>query len=90
MRAAQSRAAETDPNSRPRMTKIALLRRVGLEWLEANAQEPLWPGMTVSKLCGVVSGTTFREYVEKMQRAGAWIDTACVHALGGAPTAPMR
>ena len=36
--------------------KIALLRRVGLEWLEANAQEPLWPGMTVSKLCGVVSG----------------------------------
>ena len=64
--------------------KIALLRRVGLEWLEANAQEPLWPGMTVSKLCGVVSGTTFREYVEKMQRAGEWIDTAFLHALGAA------
>ena len=68
--------------------KNALLRRVGLEWLEANAQEPLWPGMTVSKLCGVVSGMTFREYVEKMQRAGEWIDThVCMH--WGPPTAPM-
>ena len=63
---------------------IAFLRRVGLEWLEANAQEPLWPGVTVSKLCGVVSGTAFRAYVEKMQRAGPWIDTACLHALGAA------
>ena len=64
------------------------MRQVGLEWLEANAQAPLWPGVTVSKLCGVVSGTTFREYVEKMQRAGEWIDTHfCMH--WGPPTAPM-
>ena len=67
----------------------ARLRRVGLEWLEANAQEPLWPGMTVSKLCGVVSGTTFREYMEQMQRAGEWIDTAVFACIGGPPTAPM-
>ena len=63
---------------------LALLRRVGLEWLEANAQEPLWPGMTVSKLCGVVSGMTFLEYMGKMRRAKAWIDAAFLHALGAA------
>ena len=66
------------------MTELHSCAELGWNGWRPTHRSPLWPEMTVSKLCGVVSGTTFREYVEKMQRAGEWIDAACVHALGAA------
>ncbi len=48
------------------------IRRVGVSWLEASAEEVIWPGMTVAKLCTTVSGCSFREYVDKMKTHLAW------------------
>ena len=64
--------------------KVALLRRVGVSWLEANASETMWPGMTVAKLCCTVSGWSFQEYLAKMRQDREWADTAFLHALGRA------
>lgn len=62
--------------------KAALARRVGVEWLGSNARETLWEGMSVARLCQIVSGTSFREYLVQMGRDGEWVDTAFLHALG--------
>ena len=62
--------------------KVSLLRRVGVEWLEAHARESIWDGMTVAHLCEIVSGTIFLDYVAKMRNNREWIDTAFLHALG--------
>ena len=64
--------------------KVALLRRVGVSWLELNASETIWPGMTVQKLCCTVSGWSFPEYLAKMRQDREWVDTAFLHALGRA------
>ena len=45
--------------------KIDWLRKVGVQWLEANSGEVIWPGMTVAKLCCTVSGLSFQEYLGK-------------------------
>ena len=60
------------------------LRHVGVSWLEANATETLWPGMTVARLCMTVSGWSFHEYLAKMKQDQEWVDTAFLHALGRA------
>ena len=62
----------------------AVLRRVGVSWLELNASETIWPGMTVQKLCCTVSGWSFEEYLAKMRQDREWVDTAFLHALGRA------
>ena len=62
--------------------KSALLRRVGVKWLEENQSEVMWSGMTVSRLCRIVSGMTFPEYLQKMRGDGESIDTVFLHALG--------
>ena len=64
--------------------KVALLRHVGVSWLEANAAEMIWPGMTVAKLCCTVSGWSFQEYLAKMRQDREWADLAFLHALGRA------
>ena len=64
--------------------KVGLLRRVGVAWLEANASETLWTGMSVSKLCCTVSGWSFQEYLTNMRKDNEWVDTAFLHALGRA------
>jgi len=38
--------------------------------------------MTVAKLCEIVSGKGFRQYLDFMGRDGNWIDTAFLHSLG--------
>ena len=58
--------------------------RVGVSWLEANASEVVWTGMTVSKLCITVSGWSFQEYLAKMRRGREWVDMAFLHAFGRA------
>ena len=64
--------------------KIALLRQVGVKWLDTHARELLWPGMSIAKLCSVVSGSQFPDYLARMKMDGEWIDTAFLHALGAA------
>ena len=64
--------------------KIALLRQVGVKWLDAHARDLLWPGMSIAKLCWVVSGSQFPDYLARMKMDGEWIDTAFLHALGAA------
>ena len=67
-----------------KVEQLALLRHVGVSWLEANASETIWQGMTVSKLCSIVSGWSFPEYLAKMRKDQEWVDTAFLHALGRA------
>ena len=64
--------------------QIALLRQVGVKWLDTHARELLWPGMSIAKLCSVVSGSQFPDYLAKVKMDGEWIDTAFLHALGAA------
>ena len=64
--------------------KIALLRQVGVKWLDTNARELMWQGMTIARLCSVVSGSLFPDYLARMRMDGEWIDTAFLHALGAA------
>ena len=80
----QSEGARSRRNVQKDPDKMSLLRRVGVSWLEANATEVIWAGMTVAKLCTTVSGLPFREYMAKMQGNGEWVDTAFLHALGRA------
>ena len=79
-----SASARNRRNLRSSLDKIALLRRVGVSWLETNASEAIWPGMTVAKLCCAVSGVSFQEYLAKMRQDREWVDTAFLHALGRA------
>ena len=82
--AGASASARNRRNLKKSVDKVALLRRVGVSWLEANASETIWPGMTVAKLCCTVSGWSFQEYVAKMRQDRCWVDTAFLHALGRA------
>ena len=82
--AGQTGCARNRRNLQRAPDKVALLRRVGVSWLEANASEVIWPGMTVAKLCSTVSGWSFQEYVAKMRQDKEWVDTAFLHALGRA------
>ena len=61
--------------------RVALARRLGVEWLGTHARDSLWEGMTVARLCEIVSGTSFREYLVQMGKEREWIDTACLHGL---------
>ena len=79
-----SASARNRRNLKKSNDKVAFLRRIGVSWLEANASEVIWPGMTVSKLCSTVSGWSFQEYLAKMRRDREWVDTAFLHALGRA------
>ena len=62
--------------------KVSLLRRVRVEWLEDHAREFIWDGMTVARLCEIVSGRDFRGYLAQMRQNHVRIDTAFLHALG--------
>ena len=79
-----SASAKNQRNLNNSLHKVALLRRVGVSWLEVNASETIWPGMTVAKLCCTVSGWSFQEYLAKMRQDREWVDTAFLHALGRA------
>ena len=50
--------------------KVALLRRVGVAWLEANYSEDIRQGMTMAKLCSTVSGWSFEEDKENVDGPG--------------------
>ena len=80
----QTGAARNQRHLQKSPDKVALLRRIGVSWLEADASEVIWPGLTVAKLCSAVSGLSFQEYVAKVQQDGEWVDTAFLHALGRA------
>ena len=82
--AGPSASARNRRNLKKSVNKVDLLRRVGVSWLEANATEMIWPGMTVAKLCCTVSGWSFQEYLTKMRQDREWVDTAFLHALGRA------
>ena len=57
--------------------EVALFRRVGVSWLEVNASEVIWPGMTVSKLCS----THFRNTWRKCGRTGnGWTQHLCTRS----------
>ena len=56
-----SASARRRRNLKKNNDKVAFLRRIGVSWLEANASEVIWPGMTVSKLCSTVSGWSTRQ-----------------------------
>ena len=79
-----SASARNRRNLKKSNDKVALLRRIGVSRLDANASEVIWPGMTVSRLCSTVSGWSFQEYLAKMRRDREWVDTAFLHALGRA------
>ena len=79
--AGPSASARNRRNLKQSVDKVAFLRRVGVSWLEANASETLWPGMTVARLCMTVSGWSFQEYLAKMRHDREWVDTAFLHAL---------
>ena len=81
-RVAGSSASAT--NRRNLKKSVDKLCRVGVSWLEVNASETIWPGMTVAKLCCTVSGWSFQEYLAKMRQDREWVDTAFLHALGRA------
>ena len=55
-----SASAKNRRNLKKSLHKVALFRRVGVSWLEANASEVIRPGMTVAKLCSTVSGWSFQ------------------------------
>ena len=80
----QSEGARNRRDVQKAAINMSLLRCAGVSWLEANAAEVIWPGMTVAKLCTTVSGLPFREYMAKKQGDGEWVDTALLHALGWA------
>ena len=82
--AGPSASARNRRNLKNSVNKVDLLRRVGVSWLEANAAEMIWPGMTVAKLCCTVSGWSFQEYLAKMRQDREWADLAFLHALGRA------
>ena len=82
--AGPSDTARNRRNLKKSVNKVDLLRRVGVSWLETNASEMIWPGMTVAKLCCTVSGLSFHEYLAKMRQDREWVDTAFLHALGRA------
>ena len=80
-----SASARNRRELRKNANKLALLRRVGVAWLEANSLETIWPGMTVAKLCCTVSNrSSFQEYLATMRQDREWVDTAFLHALGRA------
>ena len=82
--AGPSASARNRRNLKNSVNKVDLLRRVGVSWLEANAAEMIWPGMTVAKLCCAVSGWSFQEYLANMRQDREWADLAFLHALGRA------
>ena len=45
-----SASARNRRNLKTSVDKVAVLRRVGVSWLEATASETIWPGVTVAKL----------------------------------------
>ena len=57
----QTESAGTRTNQQNTPAKVALLRRVGVSWLVANASEVIWAGMTVAKLCCAVSGWPYQD-----------------------------
>ena len=79
-----SESARHRNNLKTSNANVVLARRVGVSWLEANAAEMIWPGMTVAKLCCTVSGWSFQEYLAKMRQDREWADLAFLHALGRA------
>ena len=66
-----SASARNRRNLKKSNDKVALLRRIGVSRLDANASEVIWPGMTVSRLCSTVSGWSFQEYLAKMRRGSS-------------------
>jgi len=62
--------------------RIAMARAAGAAWLKDNAGTQMWEGMSVGRLCVVVSGMPLRDYIASMQQDGQWADTAFLHALG--------
>lgn len=66
----------------PAAKRIAMARAAGVAWLNTHATDMMWEGMTVQNLCQVVSGTTFHQYIERVQQNYHWADTAFLHALG--------
>ena len=82
--AGSSASATNRRNLKKSIDKVAVLRRVGVSWLEVNASETIWSGMTVAKLCCTVSGWSFQEYLAKMRQDREWADLAFLHALGRA------
>ena len=47
-----------------------------------RGRDEVWEGMTVGKLCEIVAGMGFRQYLDCMGKDGYWIDTAFLHGLG--------
>lgn len=62
--------------------KIAMARAEGVKWLKAHTDDKMWEGMSVCKLCEMVSGTTFAKYIEDVECDCHWADTVFLHALG--------
>ena len=62
--------------------KLAVARDAAAEWLVEHANDSMWDAMTIRSLCQTVSGIDFDTYVRKMRRAGEWVDSAFLHALG--------
>eukprot|EP00974_Lingulodinium_polyedra_P075513 7317790-Lingulodinium_polyedra.AAC.1 len=54
-RAGVGSSAQNRRNLKKSLNKVVLLRQVGVSWVEANASDVIWPGMTVAKLCRTVS-----------------------------------
>ena len=54
--AGPSASARNRRNLKKSVNKVDLLRRVGVSWLEANASETMWPGMTVHSVRMVIPG----------------------------------
>ena len=61
--------------------QVTQARAATIQWFGQHAHTKLWEGMTVSGLTHAVTGEDFPSYVQRMQRNGEWVDTACMHAL---------
>ena len=76
-----TRAAKTLLRCDP-VARIAQARADATAWLRDHRQTQLWEGMSLEKLCCVVSGLSFDDYLAKMGRDREWIDTPMLHTLG--------
>ena len=81
-REAKLSAAIAGPPSERQVTKVLCCAMLGEKWWEDNQSEQMWRGMTVSRLCNIVSGQIFPNYVRKMKRHTEWIDAMFRRELG--------
>lgn len=62
---------------------LARLRKLAADWLKENASKCLWAEFSIGDLIRSTSpAASLSDYLARMQKAGQWVDTSMLHALG--------